>query len=108
MSATLEATTIDAVIDQATPEQRRYMVQKLLLKDLEESRLLPILLTGADGELLAYYVPRFRSKATDPPKLTPEEVAELNRRMATPNDVITHDELLKQLGLADAHPWTRR
>jgi hypothetical protein len=107
MSATLEANTLDAVIEQATPEQRRYLVEKLLPKVIEEDRYLPRLVHNAKGELIGVLVPEFRSTATEPPKLAAEERAELERRIATPNNTISHEEMLKRLGLADV-PVPRR
>jgi len=101
MIAAHEAATLDTVIDQATPEQRRYLVQKLLAKEVAESSCLPILVPDANGEIVAYYMPRFHSKATKPPELTDEERAELQRRFDTPNDTISFEEMKERLGLAD-------
>jgi hypothetical protein len=101
MSAALEAATLDTVIDQATPEQRRYLVQKLLAKDMAESICLPILVPDANGEIAAYYMPRYQSKATKPPELSPEQRAEHQRRLDTLNDTISHEEMMDRLGLSE-------
>jgi hypothetical protein len=107
MSATLEATTLDAVVEQATPEQRRYLLRKLIAKDAAEMHLWGQAITNEAGDTIGYFIPRFVSTATEPPKLSPEERAELDRRLATPNQTISHDEMLKRLGLADVHPRKR-
>jgi hypothetical protein len=110
MSAAIDAVdveTLEKVIAKATPEQRRYLVEKLLPKVIEEDRYLPRLVHNAKGELVGVLVPEFHSTATEPPTLTPEEQAELDRRLATLDDTISHEEMLKRLGLADV-PVPRR
>jgi hypothetical protein len=110
MSATLDAVdagTLERVIHQATPEQRRLLIEKLLPKVIEDDQYLPQLVRNAAGELIGVLVPRFHSTATEPPKLTPEQRAELQRRIDTPNDTIGYEEMLKRLGLADV-PLPRR
>ena len=101
MSAALEAATLDTVIEQATPEQRQYLVQKLLAKDVAESICLPILVPDASGEIVAYYMPRYQSKATKPPELSAEQRKEIQRRIDTPNDSISFEEMMEHLGLSD-------
>jgi hypothetical protein len=102
MSATLEATTIDSVIDRATPEQRRYIVQKLLSRILEETQFMPQPITNAEGVTVGYFVPYYRSTKTSPPKLTPEQRAEIDRRLATLDDSVDADEFIKLLELEDS------
>jgi hypothetical protein len=104
---TVDAETLERVIAKATPEQRLYLVEKLLPRVIEDGRYLPRLVYDSKGELLGVLVPEFRSKATEPPKLTPEKQAEIQRRLDTLDDTITHEELLKDLGLADV-PLPRR
>jgi hypothetical protein len=103
----VDAGTLERVIEKATAEQRRYLIEKLLPKVIEEDRYLPRLVHNAKGELIGVLVPEFRSTATEPPKLTVEQRAELERRLATPNDTISYEEMLKRLGLADV-PVPRR
>jgi|SRR5262245_35189662 len=102
MSATLETNTLDAVIEQATPEQRRYLIRKMLPKFLEETRYLPQPITNAAGETVGYFVPYYRSTATEPPKLTAEDEAELQRRLDTPDNAVDLEEFLKLLEREDA------
>jgi hypothetical protein len=110
MSATLDtvdAETLEKVIAKATPEQRRYLVAKLLPVVIEDDHYRPLLVHNADGKLVGVLVPEFRSTATEPPKLTPEEYEELQRRLDTPDQVVSHEQMLKDLGLADI-PLPRR
>jgi hypothetical protein len=111
MSATLDTgidtALLDKVIAGATPEQRRYLVANLLPKVIEDDHYRPLLVHNADGKLLGVLVPEFRSTATEPPRLTPEEQEELQRRLDTPDQVVTYDQMLKDLGLADV-PLPRR
>lgn len=113
MSATLDAAdAVDAgmlekVIAKATPEQRRYLVEKLLPKVVEHDGYLPRLVRNKNGDLIGVLVPEFRSTATEPPKLTAEEYAEIQRRIDSPDQLITHEQLLQDLGLADI-PVPRR
>ena len=110
MSATLDAVdaaTLEKVIAKATPEQRRYLVEKLLPMVIEDDGYLPRLVHNAKGELIGVLVPEFRSTATEPPNLTAEEYAEIQRRIDSPDELITHEQLLKDLGLADI-PVPRR
>ena len=113
MSATVDvsdgvdAATLEKVIAKATPEQRRYLVEKLLPVVVEDDGYLPRLVRDKKGELVGVLVPEFRSTATEPPKLSAEEYAELDRRLATLDNTITHEEMLKRLGLADV-PVPRR
>jgi hypothetical protein len=102
MSATLEANTLDAVVEKATAEQRRYLIQKMLPKFLEETRYLPQPITNAAGEIVGYFVPYYRSTATEPPKLTAEEEAELQRRLDTPDNSVELEEFLRLLEREDA------
>jgi hypothetical protein len=97
----LDDETLRRVIAKATPEQRRYLVDNLLPTVIEDGGYLPRLVHNARGELLAVLVPEFRSKATEPPELTPDEVAEIQRRLDTPDDTISHDEMVRRLGLDD-------
>jgi len=113
MSATLDradgidADTLEKVVARATPEQRRYLIDKLLPQVIEDDKYLPRLVHDKNGELVGLLIPQFQSKATEPPKLTDEERAELQRRLDTPNDTVSHEEMLKRLGLADV-PLSRR
>jgi hypothetical protein len=113
MSATLETTggidtaTLDSVIANATAQQRRYLVAKLLPIVIEDDHYRPLLVHNAEGKLLGVLVPEFRSTATEPPKLTPEERDELQRRLDTLDQVVSYDQMLKNLGLADI-PLPRR
>ena len=113
MSATVDtvdgvdAATLEKVIAKATPQQRRYLVEKLLPIVVEDDGCLPRLVRDKKGQLVGILVPEFRSTATEPPPLTPEQRAEIQRRIDTPDDVISHEQLLKDLGLADV-PLPRR
>src|SRR5690349_8422947 len=113
MSATLETTggidaaTLDQVIAKATPEQRRVLIEKLLPLVIEDDDYLPRFVYGQAGEIVGLVIPQYQSKATEPPQLTTEERAELRRRLDTPHDTISFDEMMKRLGLGDV-PLLRR
>jgi hypothetical protein len=110
MSATLDALDADLlekVIEKATPAQRRYLIEKLLPKVVDDDGYLPRLVRNKKGELIGVLVAECRPTATEPPKLTPEEYAEIQRRINSPNEFITHEQLLEDLGLADI-PAPRR
>jgi hypothetical protein len=110
MSATLDAVdaqTLEKVIAWATPAQRRYLVEKLLPRVVEDDGCLPRLVRDTKGELIGVLVPEFRPSKAEPPRLTDEEYAEIQRRIDTPSEHITHEQLLKDLGLADI-PAPRR
>ena len=101
MNPTLDTTEIDSMFDRTTSEQRRHLLSRLLAWDLKESIGLPVLVANEKGEYVAYYGTRWISKATKPPKLTPEREVELQRRMNTLDDTISFEELRKNLGLPD-------
>lgn len=113
MSATLETVsgidsgTLDKVIAKATPDQRRYLIEQLLPLVIEDDKYLPRFVHDKAGEIVGLLIPQYQSKATRPPALTAEERAELQRRLDTPNDTISFDEMMKRLGLADV-PLPRR
>jgi hypothetical protein len=113
MNATLEvasgidAATMEKVIATATPEQRRYLIDQLLPLVIEDDAYLPRSVHDNAGEIVGLVIPQYRSKATEPPKLTDEQRAELQRRLDTSNDTISFDEMMKRLGLADV-PLPRR
>jgi hypothetical protein len=102
MNTTLEASALDSVIERATPEQRKYLIERLLPRFLEETRYLPQPITNSAGEMVGYFVPRYRSTATTPPQWSPEQQAEFRRRIATPDDSVDAEEFIKLLGLEDA------
>lgn len=104
---TVDGETLERVIAKATPEQRRYLVEKLLPKVVEDEGCLPRLVRDTKGELIGVLVPEFRPTAGEPPHLTDAEYAEIQRRIDTPSEHITHEQLLKDLGLADM-PAPRR
>jgi|SRR3954470_3237481 len=110
MSAAIEAVdaeTLEKVIAKATPEQRRYLVEQLLPKVVDDEGYLPRPVRNKKGDLVGVLVPESRSTATEPPKLTEEEYAEIQHRINSPDELITHEQLLKDLGLADI-PVPRR
>lgn len=103
MSATtaeaVDAGTLERIIEKATAAQRRLLVGKLLPGVSAEDGYVPRLVHNARGELIGALIPTYRSTATEPPRLTPEERAELQRRLDTPDDTISYEQLLKDLGL---------
>jgi len=101
MNAVLEPTILQTVIEQATPAQRRYLVEKLLARDAQESRFLPILVQNDQGENIGYYMPRFHPKSRGVPRFSEKQVAEFERRLKSLDNTITHEELLSSLGLPD-------
>jgi hypothetical protein len=113
MSATLEtaggidAATLEGVIAKVNPEQRRYLIEKLLPLVIEDDQYLPRFVRDRAGEIVGLVIPQYQSKATEPPNLSEEERAELQRRLDTPNNTISFDEMMIQLGLADV-PLPRR
>jgi hypothetical protein len=108
MTATVEAVTLETVIEKTTPEQRRYLIQKLLPKVLEETRYLPQPITNAAGETVGFFIPHYRSTNSEPPKLTPEREAEFQRRLETLDDSVDLEEFLKLLDREDARLSTQR
>jgi hypothetical protein len=103
----LDAETLERVIAKATPQQRRYLIERLLPKVVEDDGCLPRLVRNKKGDRVGVLVPEFGSRATKPPKLTDEEYAEIQRRINSPDEFITHEQLLKDLSLADI-PAPRR
>jgi hypothetical protein len=108
MTATVEAVTLETVIEKTTPEQRRYLVQKLLPKVLAETSYLPQQITNAAGDTVGFFIPRYRSTTTEPPKLTAEREAELRGRLDTLDDSVDLEEFLKLLDREDARLSTQR
>jgi len=101
MSTVLEPTTLDQVIERATPEQRRYLVERLLAKDLDDYGGLPVLVSNSKGEIEGYYTPRFHSLATEPPKFSAEHRTELDRRLASLDDTVRFSDMKARLGLSE-------
>lgn len=110
MSATLDTVdgaTLEKVIENATPQQRRYLVDKLLTKTVDDGGYILRAVRNKNGELVAVLLPDFRSRQIEPPQLTDAEYAEIDRRIAATHEHITHEQLLADLGLADK-PASRR
>lgn len=103
MNATLESTTLEMVVSQATPEQRRYLIEKLLAKDAKESRFLPILVQNDAGDYIGYYMPRFHPKSNRVPKFSEAQELEFKRRIDSLDKTFTHEQLLAELGLPVVH-----
>lgn len=100
----MESAALESVISKATPEQRRYLVHRLLAKEIEETGYKPVPVTDESGQTVGYYIPWFRSAAKAPPKLSPERRAELDRRLNNLDESISQEEMMKRLGLADLRP----
>lgn len=110
MSATLDtvdAGTLEKVIENATPQQRKYLVDKLLTKAVGDGSYISRVVRNKEGELVAILLPDFRSRRIEPPVLTDAEYAEIDRRVRATHEHITHEQLLADLGLADK-PAPRR
>jgi hypothetical protein len=99
MSATTAPPTgsfsVDAVVEQATPEQRRELIRKLLSKALAEAAYLPQAIPDATGQPVGVFIPHYRSTSTEPPELTREHWAELERRFASSDGWLTPEEFVK-------------
>jgi len=99
MSVVAEQTDTDlsSLIRKASPQARRAAMHTLIAEFLEETKYLPQPILTATGELVGLFVPHYRHKPTAPPKLTPAQEAEIDRRLNTLDNSVSPEEFIKLL-----------
>lgn len=94
--------TLERVIEKATPEQRRYLLEKLLPKVIEDSLYMPQAITNAAGERVGYFMPNGHPTSAEPPVMSLEFRAEVRRRLDTPENSTDLEGFLKLVEVEEA------
>lgn len=108
MSAMLESKALNSVVEKATPEQRRYLLDLLVRCEVAGMEKLMQSVHGESGAPIGFFVPL--SLHRDRPPMTDEAHAELLEavRSTRPEDLISHEQLLQELGLEEAPRASRQ
>jgi hypothetical protein len=89
--------SVEAIVAHATPEQRRELVQRLVFLSMDQTNSMPQAITGPNGDLIGVFVPNFESTSSELLTLTPEDVAEHERRFDSPEGWLTPEEFIKSV-----------
>lgn len=108
MNAVAEQTDLDTLIRKASPQSRRLAMQTLIGTVMEETNFEPQLVLDSAGRAVGLFIPHYNHKPTAPPLLSPDEEAELVRRLETPENSVEAEEFIKLVELELARISPRR
>ena len=108
MNAVFEPTQLDSLIGQATPEQCRQVLERLLTRIAIDGTAKPFLCNGMNGDMLGVFIPLDVDKPSAP--MSPEAYAALRETIANTkeSDLLTHEQLIAELGLEGADRSNRQ
>lgn len=108
MSAASDDLKLSIMVSQATPEQQRSLLKWLLTKFVAEQGPETQTLSGDDGVPLGVFIPNadYRNK----PPMSEEQYAELLNavRNTSEDQLLTPEQLIQELELADARQLSTR
>ncbi len=101
MAIIAEKRKLDSLLDQATPEEQNYLLDRLLSKVIAREGPLVRTLNSYDGTSLGIFIPKVELPTNAP--MSEERYAELleSIRNTTDDQLLSFDEMMQRLGLGD-------
>ena len=108
MSSDINFVDIQLQVDRATPEQQRSLLSWLVSKVVASQGGGPRTIDGERGDPIGVFIPNTHYR--NQPPMSSEQYAELLEavRNTTPDQLLTHEEMPRQLGLEDVRPPSKQ
>jgi hypothetical protein len=108
MSTDTDFLDLQLKVNRATPEQQRSLLHWLISKVVANQGGGPRTIDGERGDPIGVFIPNTHYR--NQPPMSSEEYAKLLEtvRNTTPDQLVTHEEMMRRLGLEDAHPPSKQ